>query len=71
MAGEPKRRHSSGRKNTRRASIKLALNLTTCKNCGKPIRSHMVCPACGFYNQKLVKKESVKVTKADSPAQGA
>ena len=67
MAGEPKRRHSSGRKNTRRAAINLAVNLTECKNCNKPTRSHMVCANCGFYSGKSVKKEKVQVTKALFP----
>ena len=64
MAGEPKRRHSKARKRTRRAAIKLAVNLMACKNCGKPIVSHMVCQNCGFYDGKSVTKERVQVTKA-------
>ncbi len=64
MASEPKRRHSKARKRTRRASIKLSVNLIACKNCGKPTRSHMVCVSCGFYGGKQVTKEQVKVTKA-------
>ena len=64
MPGEPKRRHSKGRKRTRRAAIKLAVNLVVCKNCGKPTRPHIVCINCGFYSGKAVAKERVKVTKA-------
>ncbi len=64
MAGEPKRRHSKGRKRTRRAAIKLASNLVLCKNCSKPILSHIVCSECGFYGGKSVRKEKVQVTKA-------
>lgn len=64
MAGEPKRRHSKARKRTRRAAINLAVNLTACKNCGKPAKSHMVCKECGFYGGKAVAKEKVQVTKA-------
>ncbi len=64
MASEPKRRHSKGRKRVRRAVIKLAVNLITCKNCGKLTRSHIVCPNCGFYGGEAVTKERVKVTKA-------
>lgn len=64
MASEPKRRHSKARKRTRRAAINLAVNLVTCKNCGKPTISHIVCVSCGFYGGKAVKKEQVQVTKA-------
>ena len=64
MAGEPKRRHSKTRKRVRRASIKLAVNLVTCKNCGTLTRSHMVCVSCGFYSGKSIGKEKVTVTKA-------
>jgi len=77
MASEPKRRHSKGRKRTRRAAINLAVNLINCKNCGKPTRSHTVCPGCGSYGQrpgvlggKNVKKEQVKVTRGDSVTGG-
>ncbi len=63
MAGEPKRRHSKGRKRTRRAAIKLSANLVVCKNCGKPTISHIVCETCGFYGGKSTLKEKVKVTK--------
>lgn len=64
MPGEPKRRHSKARKRTRRAAIKLAVSLITCKNCGKPTRPHTACKNCGFYSGKSVTKEEVKVTKA-------
>lgn len=64
MASEPKRRHSKARKRTRRAAIKLAVNLVTCKNCGKLTKSHIICPNCGFYAGKAFKKERVRVTKA-------
>lgn len=65
MAGEPKRRHSSARKNTRRAAIKLAVNLVVCKNCGKPTLSHIVCAGCGFYgNKNVAGAKKVEVIKA-------
>ena len=66
MAGEPKRRHSKARKRTRRASIKIAVNLVACKNCGALIRSHMVCVNCGFYAGKNTGKEKVTVTRASN-----
>lgn len=64
MAAEPKRRHSKTRKRVRRASINLAVNLISCKNCGSLTRSHMVCVSCGFYAGKTAGKEKVTVTKA-------
>lgn len=64
MAGEPKRRHSKAQKRTRRAAIKLAVNLVTCKNCGKLTVPHTVCKECGLYGGKAVTKEKVQVTKA-------
>lgn len=65
MAGEPKRRHSKARKRTRRASINLAVNFITCKNCGKLTKSHIVCKECGFFGTKeVISKRTVKVTTA-------
>lgn len=64
MAGEPKRRHSKGRKRTRRAAINLAVNFVVCKNCGKATKPHIVCAECGFYGGKSVAKEQVQVIKA-------
>ena len=64
MAGEPKRRHSKARKRTRRAAIKLAVNFVSCKNCGKPTQSHIVCISCGFYGDHAIAREKVQVTKA-------
>ncbi len=64
MAGEPKRRHSKARKRTRRAAIKLAVNLVNCKNCGKLTLPHITCRECGFYGGKSITKEKVQVVKA-------
>ena len=64
MASEPKRRHSKARKRTRRAAIKLAVNFSVCKNCGKLILPHVVCKECGFYAGKAITKEKVQITKA-------
>lgn len=64
MAGEPKRRHSKTRKRVRRASINLAVNLISCKNCNSLTRPHMVCVSCGYYKGKVAAKEKVTVSKA-------
>jgi large subunit ribosomal protein L32 len=51
----PFHRTSKTRKNKRRTHFKLTVTgLITCSNCGKLIRSHTVCPSCGFYAKKQV-----------------
>ncbi len=51
----PQRRISKTRKRLRRTHFKLeATGLTTCPNCGEMIRSHHVCPKCGYYKGKQV-----------------
>ena len=66
MPHEPKRRHSTGRKGKRRASIKLAVaSMTVCANCGQMTTPHQVCKSCGYYKGvQVVKKEAkAKVTR--------
>ena len=61
----PQRRISKTRKRMRRTHFKLEVSgLVTCPNCGEMIKSHHVCPKCGYYagkaqylNGKLVKEE--------------
>lgn len=41
----------------RRQSINMKLKapqLTECSNCGNLIRSHRVCPKCGFYRGRQI-----------------
>ncbi len=53
MPGEPKRRHSRGRKGKRRASIHLSIpNAIICPNCGSMSLPHAVCKNCGYYRGK-------------------
>ncbi len=53
----PARRISKTRKRLRRTHFKLSVTgLVTCPNCGSMIRSHHVCPKCGFYGGKQVMK---------------
>ena len=64
----PQRRISKTRKRLRRTHFKLSVSgLTTCPNCGAMIKSHHVCPKCGYYggkvvylNGKVVKEETRK-----------
>lgn len=69
----PFRRTSKRAKRLRRTHFKLNVTgLVTCPNCGAMIKSHHVCPKCGFYDGKQVlvdgkfatKQEEVKVEKA-------
>lgn len=49
----PQRRISKTRKRMRRTHFKLSVSgLVTCPNCGAMIKSHHVCPKCGFYAGK-------------------
>jgi len=61
MPPHPKRKHSKGRRDRRRAHDALvARNISACKNCGSMCLPHTVCSNCGFYNDREameVKKE--------------
>jgi len=61
MAPQPKRKHSQGRRDNRRAHDALKLrNLTSCSNCGSMRLPHTVCSNCGYYQGRevvAIKKE--------------
>lgn len=67
MPPQPKRKHSKGRRDRRRAHDALvAANLVVCGDCGALILPHTVCPKCGFYKGRAiveVKKEKAKKAK--------
>jgi len=49
----PKRRHSSTRRDKRRAhDFMVAPQLTTCSHCGAAVLPHRICPECGYYRGK-------------------
>lgn len=51
----PFRRTSKTSKRMRRTHFKLSVSgLVKCPNCGATIKSHNVCPKCGYYNGKDV-----------------
>ena len=55
MTPQPKRKHSSGRRDRRRSHDALTvLNLVACSNCGEMRRPHTVCPNCGHYQGREV-----------------
>lgn len=67
MAGEPKRRHSRGRKGKRRASINLSIpNAILCSNCGTMTMPHAICRNCGYYRGKDYSSKS-KIEKPQTP----
>ena len=49
------RRTSKSRRNMRRSHHALKVpTVTTCPTCGKPLKPHTICKACGFYNGKKI-----------------
>jgi large subunit ribosomal protein L32 len=55
MPPHPKRKHSSGRRDRRRAHDALtATSLVQCSNCGEMRLPHTVCPSCGHYKGREV-----------------
>jgi large subunit ribosomal protein L32 len=63
MPPHPKRKHSKGRRDRRRAQDALtATQLVACSNCGEMRPQHTICPNCGFYDGKEVvaKKQDSK-----------
>ena len=51
----PARRTSKTVKRKRRSHERLTMpNLSACSNCGEMIKSHIVCPNCGYYDGKKV-----------------
>ena len=71
----PQRRISKTRKRMRRTHFKLNVEgLVTCPNCGEMIKSHHVCPKCGYYagkaqvlDGKVVKPEVKKEPAKKAP----
>ena len=61
----PFRRTSKTAKRMRRTHFKLSVSgLVKCPNCGAMIKSHNVCPMCGYYNGKqVVNKKAAKEDK--------
>jgi len=61
MTPHPKRKHSKGRRDRRRAHDALSTaNLVTCSNCGNKRLPHVVCSNCGYFKGRevvQVKKE--------------
>ena len=55
MPPHPKRKHSKGRRDRRRAHDALVpQNLVACTNCGEKHLAHTVCPSCGHYDGREI-----------------
>jgi large subunit ribosomal protein L32 len=51
----PKRKRSKSRVGTHRAHQAISLpHLVECPHCHRPMRTHHVCPACGYYRGRDV-----------------
>ncbi|MBD3371038.1 50S ribosomal protein L32 [Candidatus Fermentibacteria bacterium] len=51
----PKRRHSTSRRNKKRAHWKVRKpSVSICPQCGEPRLPHRVCRHCGFYRGRQV-----------------
>ena len=61
----PFRRTAKTAKRMRRTHFKLSVSgLVKCPNCGAMIKSHNVCPMCGYYNgRQVVSKKAEKEEK--------
>ena len=54
----PFRRTSNTTKRMRRTHYKLHVNgICVCSHCGELIKSHTVCPKCGYYDGKQIIKK--------------
>ncbi|MBM3209387.1 50S ribosomal protein L32 [Candidatus Shapirobacteria bacterium] len=70
MTPLPKRRWSSRRQAKKRRSIKINFtSLGTCPKCGKPAKTHYVCPGCGHYRgEEVIKKVVKKKKRSENPS---
>lgn len=68
----PKKRKTKSGRNQRRSHHSLVpAKLASCDKCGKPVKPHFACSACGYYNKrevidvlkKLSGKEKSKIIK--------
>ena len=63
MSVPKKRKTSSKTKRGRSQKAFKKANLIKCEKCGKPKKSHQVCPACGSYKGREVIKLKTKKKK--------
>jgi len=59
-----KQRHTKGRRDRARKMLALkSKNLSKCSHCAAMIKSHVVCPKCGYYKGKEVVDTTKKIAK--------
>ena len=63
----PKKKHTPMRRDRRRAqNWRLVVgSLSKCTQCGAAVKSHRVCPACGYYKGELILPPKVKKDKKE------
>ncbi len=62
----PRGKHTKGKRNDIRRNIFIKEpNLVSCSKCGKPKKSHIVCPSCGYYKNKEVINLLERLTKKE------
>jgi len=68
----PKRKTSLAQTRRRRANNwKLKVpNVATCPRCHAPKLSHHVCPACGFYENKMIIDVRSRQRRGEEPGGG-
>lgn len=55
MVPQPKRKHSKGRRDRRRAhDAMIPTGMVVCSNCGEMRLHHTVCPKCGYYQGREI-----------------
>jgi len=60
----PKRKHSKSRTAKRRGGKNVKkVSLSSCSNCKSLKPSHVVCPVCGYYKDKLIVPPKEKTKK--------
>lgn len=60
----PKKRKPKGRRNQRRAHIRVAVaSVTKCSQCKNPVPNHTACPVCGTYRGRTVVDVAAKEAK--------
>lgn len=57
----PRNRHSTARKNSKRAHhAKTPVQTALCTNCGAQRKPHMICPSCGMYRGRVIVQTAEK-----------
>jgi large subunit ribosomal protein L32 len=67
----PKKRKTKSARNQQRSHHALKkIDLTECKKCGEPVKSHYACYNCGYYNNREAVEVVKKLSKAERRMSG-